>query len=130
MTTTASELTISLSMENTDLVELDNIVRQLKREIQGLDIESIKNVPEEYMTKGVKGADWASIGQITVTLAPIIIPPLFQLMKSWVERRPSTPVKIRIKVGKRTAQVEYDPTRTTTKELETLVKTLQKSIKN
>jgi allophanate hydrolase subunit 1 len=51
------------------------------------------------------------------------------LLKSWVERKPSTPVKIRVKVGKRTAQIEYDPTRTSPKELEALIKALSKSVK-
>jgi hypothetical protein len=43
---------------------------------------------------------------MAVTLAPAIIPPLLDLLKSWVERNPSTPVKIKVKVGKRTAQIE------------------------
>jgi hypothetical protein len=66
---------------------------------------------------------------MAVTLAPAVIPPLFDLLKSWVERKPSTPVKIRVKVGKRTAQIEYDPTKTSAKELEALIKSLSKSMK-
>ncbi|MEO8358192.1 MAG: hypothetical protein ABI621_19985, partial [Chloroflexota bacterium] len=66
--------------------------------------------------------------QMAVTLAPTIVPPLFELLKSWVERKPSTPVKVRVKVGKRTAQIEYDPTHTSAKDLATLIKALNKSV--
>lgn len=66
---------------------------------------------------------------MVVTLAPAVLPPLFNLVKSWIERKPSTPVKIKIKVGKKTAQIEYDPTQTSLEELDKLVKSLTKSIK-
>jgi hypothetical protein len=44
-----------------------------------------------------------------------------------IDRKPSTPVEIKIKAGKMAAQVEYDPTKTTAEELEALVKTLHRS---
>jgi hypothetical protein len=58
-----------------------------------------------------------------------VVGPLFELLKSWVERKPSTPVKVRVKVGRRTAEIEYDPTRTSAKDLDALVKALNKSVK-
>ena len=67
--------------------------------------------------------------ELAVTLAPSVVAPLFELLKSWVERKPSTPVKVRVKVGRRTAEIEYDPTRTSAKDLEALIRTLNKSVK-
>jgi len=127
--TESAELLISLSLEDGDHTELDELTRELKSEIEQLRIYSIKDVSEGKAPDGTKAVDWLSIGNVIVTLAPTIIPPLFELLKSWVERKPLTPVKIKIKVGKKTAQLEYDPTKTSAKELETLIKTLGRTVK-
>ena len=124
-----ADVVVELSLEGGDSVELDELTRQLRSEVQELDIESIHEVSEGVAPAGTKGVDMAAIGQMAISLAPSIIPPLFDLLKSWVERKPSTPVKVTVKVGRKTAQIEYDPTHTSAKELELLVKTLNKSLK-
>jgi hypothetical protein len=127
--TESAELLISISLEDGYPTELDELTRELKSEIEQLSADSVDNVSEGEAPAGTKAADWVSIGNMAVTLAPTIIPPLFELLKSWIDRKPSTPVKIKIKVGKKTAQVEYDPTKTSAKDLETLVKSLSKTVK-
>ncbi|MBE0669637.1 MAG: hypothetical protein IH588_03535 [Anaerolineales bacterium] len=129
MSENPAELFIVLSLDEGNDVELDEFTRQLKAEVEDLHVDSVEQVSAGTAPDGTKTADLSAIGQMAVTLAPTIIPPLFELLKSWVERKPSTPVKIRVKIGKRTAQVEYDPTKTSAKELEILVKTLGKSLK-
>jgi hypothetical protein len=125
----SAQLLVEVSLDEADPMELDELTRQLRSEIEGLRVDAIEDVRMGTAPTGTKSADLAAIGQMAVTLAPTIIPPLFDLLKSWVDRKPSTPVKVRVKVGKRTAQIEYDPTKTSAKELEALVKTLGKSIK-
>lgn len=128
--TESTELLISLSLDDSDQTELDELTRQLKSEIEQLSVDSVVGVSQGKAPDGTKAVDWASVGNMVVTLAPVIIPPLFELLKSWVERKPSTPVKIKIKVGKnKTAQIEYDPIRTSAEELENLIKTLGKTVK-
>jgi len=129
MTEHTTELLIELSLEGDDAAELDELTRQLRSEVAELDVDAVEQVSAGAAPPGTKAVDLAAIGQMAVTLAPAVIPPLFDLLKSWVERKPSTPVKIRVKVGKRTAQIEYDPTRTSPKELEALIKALNKSVK-
>lgn len=124
-----AELLIELSLDNGDPTELDELARQLRAEVEELNIDSVDQVSAGVAPEGTKAVDFTAIGQMAVTLAPAIIPPLFDLLKSWVERKPSTPVKIRVKVGTRTAQIEYDPTKMSAKDLEALIKTLNKSIK-
>jgi hypothetical protein len=125
----STELFIELSLDGDDHAELDELTRQLKAEVQELSVDSVEPVSAGDAPLGTKAADFTVIGQMAVTLAPTLIPPLFDLMKSWVERKPSTPVKIKVRVGKRTAQVEYDPTKTSAQDLETLVRTLGRSLK-
>jgi hypothetical protein len=124
-----AKLFIELSLEGGDNAELDELTRQLKAEVEDLSVDSIEQVTEGTAPDGTKGLDFSAIGQMAVTLAPAIIPPLFDLLKSWVDRKPSTPVTIKVRVGKRTAQIEYDPTKTSAKDLEVLVKSLDKSLK-
>lgn len=127
--TESTELLISLLLEDDDQTELDELTHELRSEIEQLSIDSVEDVSLGEAPEGTKAADWASIGSMAVTLAPTIIPPLFELLKSWVDRKPSTPVKIKIKVGRKIAQIEYDPTKTSAEELEILVKTLGKTVK-
>jgi len=129
MSENPAELFIEVVLEEGHEAELDELTRQLKAEVQDLSVDSVEDVINGNAPDGTKALDITVIGQMAVTLAPTIIPPLFELLKSWVERKPSTPVKIKVKIGKRTAQIEYDPTKTTAKDLEVLVKTLGKSLK-
>ncbi|HAW52122.1 MAG TPA: hypothetical protein DCX54_07325 [Flavobacteriales bacterium] len=122
-------LLISLSIEGGDQTELNNLTHELKSEIKRLKIDSIDDTSKGIAPKGTKAADWTDIGNMVITLAPAVIPPLFELLVSWIDRKPSTPVKIKIKVGRKTAQIEYDPTKTSSKELETIVKTLGRAVK-
>ncbi|MGE5250548.1 MAG: hypothetical protein ACM3QS_10080 [Bacteroidota bacterium] len=125
------ELFIELSLGDGDPAEVDELSRQLRSEIEELPVERVEDISLGNAPAGSKAADWAAIGQMAVTLAPSIIPPLFELLKSWTERRPATPVKVKVRVGKtRAAQIEYDPTTTSSEDLEMLLKALGKGLKS
>jgi len=130
MSENPAELFIELSLDNGDTTELDELTRQLRAQVEELNIDWVGQVSEGPAPKGTKAVDLVAIGQMAVTLAPAIVPPLFDLLKSWVERKPSTPVRIKVKIGKKTAQIEYDPTRTSAKDLEAIMKALGKSVKS
>lgn len=131
MSENPAELFIELSLEggDADRAELDELTRQLRAEVEELSVDSVDEVSAGSAPEGTKAADFSAIGQMAVTLAPTIIPPLFDLLKSWVQRKPSTPVKVTVKVGRKTAQIEYDPTQTSAKDLDVLIKALNKSVK-
>ena len=129
MSESPAELFIELSLEGGDNAELDELTRQLTAEVEELSVDSVEQVSAGSAPAGTKAADFTAIGQMAVTLAPSIVPPLFELLKSWVERKPSTPVKVKVRVGRKTAEIEYDPTRTSSKDLDALIKTLNKSVK-
>lgn len=129
MSENPAELFIELSLEDGDRAELDDLTRQLRAEVEELNVDSVEEVSAGAAPQGTKAADFSALGQMAVTLAPTIIPPLFDLLKSWVQRKPSTPVKVTVKVGRKTAQIEYDPTQTSAKDLDALIKALNKSVK-
>lgn len=129
MSENSAQVLVEVVLDGGDTNELDALTRQLRMEMEELNIDSIESVSAGPAPHGTKAIDLLVIGQMAVTLAPTIVPPLFGLLKSWVERKPSTPVKIKVKVGRRTAQIEYDPTRTSAKDLEAIMKALNKSVK-
>jgi hypothetical protein len=129
MSENPAQVLVEVLLDGGDTNELDALTRQLRMEMAELNIDAIESVSAGPAPQGTKAVDLLVIGQMAVTLAPTIVPALFGLLKSWVERKPSTPVKIKVRVGRRTAQIEYDPTRTSAKDLEAIMKALNKSVK-
>jgi hypothetical protein len=129
MSENLSTLIVALSVEGDDPVELDELTRQLRAEVNELEVDSVEQVSAGPAAEGTKAVDMAALGQLAVTLAPSLVPPLFELLKSWVERKPSTPVKITVKAGRKSTQIEYDPSRMSASEVEELVQALSKSMK-
>ena len=129
MSDNPAELLIELSIEGGDTNELDELTRQLRRQVEELNIDAIEWVSAGTAPQGVKAAEISEFGQMVVTLAPTLIPSLFDLLKFWVGSKPAAPVKVTVKVGKKTAQIEYDPTKTSAKDLDALIKNLNKSLK-
>jgi len=129
MSENLAEVFIELSIEGGDMNELDELTRQLRGQVEELNIDSIEQVSAGTAPAGTKAAELSEFGQMVVTLAPSLIPSLFDLLKSWIGRKPATPVKVTVKVGKKTAQIEYDPANTSAKDLDTLIKNLNKSLK-
>ena len=127
--TESVELLVSLSLEDGDHTELDELTRQLRAEIEELNVDAVENVSQGDAPQGTKAVDWASLGSFAVSLAPAVVPAVFGVLTSWIERKPSVPVKIKVKVGRKTAEIEYDPTKTSAEDLDKLVKSLGKTIK-
>lgn len=124
----AAELQIYLSLEGGDQLELDELTRSLKSEIAELPVDAISGVSTRTSPQGAKAADWSQVGQLAVTLGPTVLPPLLELLKSWIARRHSTPVKIRLQIGGNRAYFEYDPAKMTAKELQQMISALEKSL--
>src|SRR5512139_1976168 len=129
MSENSSTLIVDVSVEGGDPVELDELTRQLRAEVNELEVDSVEQVSAGPAPGGTQAVDMAALGQLAVTLAPTLVPPLFDLLKSWVERKPSTPVKITVKSGRKSTQIEYDPSRTSPQQVEELVKALRQSMK-
>jgi len=128
--TESADLLISLSIDDGDPSELDELTRQLRSEIGELNVDAVENVSAGDAPEGTKAVEWVELGNFVVTLAPVVVGPLFEVLKSYIERKPSVPVKIKVRVGKTTtAEIEYDPIRTSAEDLDKLIKSLGRSIK-
>ena len=80
MSENPAELLIELSVDNGDPAELDELTRQLRTEIEELNIDAVEQVSAGVAPEGTKAVDLTAIGQMAVTLAPAIVPPLFDLL--------------------------------------------------
>jgi hypothetical protein len=123
------QLWITLALLARDKGELTRLARQLKHEIEGLRVESVESIREDEPPAPAKVVDWTAMRTLAVTLSPLTIPSLFDLLKRWSQAKTPPPVRIRVRFGRRISQVEYDPTQTTVQDLNRLVRSLAKTIK-
>ena len=131
MEETPMELLLNVSLADGDPVELETLVRQLRDELAEVRSVIVNNAPGKSAPPGTKGVeDWAvqfAIGALSSGAVTLV----FELLKAWADRHQALPVKITVRVaGKDSAQVEYDPTKTSARQLEALVKTLKSSGKS
>jgi len=123
------ELVIALTLDDGDDEEVQSLTASLRSQIKKLDVWSVENVSAGNAPAESKSVDLKALGEIAVTLAPIIIPPLFDLLRAWVAQKPSTPMKLTVVFGP-DKYIEYDPTHISPAELEKLVKSYQSSNSN
>ncbi|MDZ7344812.1 MAG: hypothetical protein ONA90_09915 [candidate division KSB1 bacterium] len=122
------DLKIQLELDEADQEELDRITRDLRAEIEDLDVDSVKPVKGGPAPAGTKVVDWAQIGQLAVTLAPTIVPHLFELLKRRSARKPNTPLKLKVMVGDRALEAEYDPATISPEQVRQLTESLTKAL--
>lgn len=127
--TESTDLLISLSIEGEDgdPTELEKLTRRLRAEIKQLDVDAIKNVSQGRAPDGTKAGGLVDWGNLVVSLGPVVLPQLFGLLKSYIERQRSVPVKLTVKVGKN--KIEYDPAKISAEDLDNLIKSLSKPAK-
>jgi hypothetical protein len=110
--------------------ELNHLAQQLNAEILQLDVDAVEPVISGASPTGTKSGEMIQVGQLMVTLAPTLVGPLFELLKSWTARRKAVPVKLKLKVGRKTADLEYDPTTTSAAQLNALIRGLEKTLRD
>jgi hypothetical protein len=110
------DLTISLHDEVDD-VELDRLTRQVRDEIDELDVEAVGLAPGTALPPGAKG-DPITIGSIVVALASAgVFTALVELLKSWALRREGRTVTLKARVGEREVELAYSPAETSPEEM-------------
>ena len=65
---------------------------------------------------------------MVVTLAPTLIPQVVALIKGWTERRPTQPVKIKVTVGKKNVEAEFDPLTISANDVEKMIAKITKAL--
>ena len=105
--------------EDADDDGLDSLTRQLRGEIQELEVESVDLVRDKLSPAGARG-DAVELGALVVEILPVIAPKLVGFLQNWLMRRRDQKVKIKIGVGDRSIEVEYSPKAMSASELRDL----------
>jgi len=117
------DLTVSLG-DKVDDEELDQLTRQLRDEIAGMEVEKVALAPGEVVPQGAKGGP-ITIGSLIVSLASAgVFTGLINLLKSWVHRRQGRTVTVKAKVHGQELELSYVPERTSPKEMSRFVSTI------
>jgi hypothetical protein len=121
-------LTLFLQVEHNDPEELDRLARQLRYEIEELNVGSVELLKEGNAPEGTKSIEAVTLGGLALTILPIIIPKFIEFLQQWSLRGEGRKVRIRTQIGDRSLEVEYSPSAMSQAELKKLVHTLTGSL--
>jgi len=76
-----------------DQEELAQLGQRLRRDIQQLDVDGVEFVREGAAPAGAKG-DPITLASFAVTLAPVVLKSLFDLLQNWTTRHHNATVTI------------------------------------
>jgi hypothetical protein len=110
--------------EEADVEELDQLSRQLRSELEDLDVGTVDFVSEREIPAGAKTAEAVTWGALAVTVLPAVLPKLVEFLQSWVMRADERKVKIKTVTGDQTIEIEYPTKGVAAKDLEMLVKAM------
>jgi hypothetical protein len=101
--------------------ELDHLVRQLRRDLSELEIESVEPVRQNTVPAGAKSAEALTLGSLAVVLLPTFLPKLVEFLQNWLLRGENRNVKVKLQVQGNAVEVEYAPSTMSPSEIQGLV---------
>ena len=94
-----STVFLTLDEDGADPARLDQLTRQLRDELRGLDVADVRTGPTEAPPPGARGVDAATLGQLLVTLIGTGgIPGILTALRAWLDRGHEAPRSIRVEV--------------------------------
>jgi hypothetical protein len=69
--------------------ELDELTAELRRRLlEDLDVSAVNRAVSASIPHNAKSADFAEVGALVLTLSPIALRSMFQLVQEWLKYRP------------------------------------------
>lgn len=84
--------------DNATPEEVNDATTQLIRELQNSDAESVEKVQSDELAEGAKG-DPITLGAVALALGAAAAPDIVKIIGSWLSRRHSNSVSLKIKLG-------------------------------
>ena len=82
-----SQFHLRLAAPEGDADELDDLTRNLRREMEESDVERIELVPGGDVPEGAKGGLVTARGELNVTLKPATLPNFLGVVRDWLSRQ-------------------------------------------
>jgi hypothetical protein len=80
--------------QDSDQEELDQLTAQLRERLLELDVDDVEPVRSGDVPDGAKPVDAIAVGALAVTLAPIALRSVLDLVRTWIENRPVRTVSV------------------------------------
>lgn len=80
--------------QDSDQEELDELTLQLRERLLELDVDDVEPNRSGAVPAGAKPVDAIAVGALAVTMAPIALRSVLDLVRTWIETRPVRTVSI------------------------------------
>jgi hypothetical protein len=121
------KLDLALEMgDDVDSEELDRATRHLRNAIDETGVESVELSAEQDVPEGAKAVDPVAIGSMLVSVLSATLPGLLAVLHSWVTVSGGRKVKLKVRAGRRSVDLEI-PGRMTERELADLLRTITRT---
>lgn len=80
--------------QDSDQEELDDLTLQLRERLLELDVDDVEPSRSGAVPAGAKPVDAIAVGALAVTVAPIALRSVLDLVRTWIETRPVRTVSI------------------------------------
>ncbi len=90
------EMLLTVEMLDGDDEELDNIVRQLHRELDDLGLTTVQRVSSDLLPVGAKGIDPTLLAALVVSTTPILLTKFLDFLRDWCMRNERKFIKVKI----------------------------------
>lgn len=77
-----------------DREELDELTHRLRERLLELDVDDVEPIRSGDVPDGAKPVDAIAVGALAVTMAPIALRSVLDLVRTWIENRPVRTVSI------------------------------------
>lgn len=88
-------LELHLEVDDADAVELARVTRQLRGQLEELDVDAVQPISRGPAPEGSKALDWIVLGGLLVQLGPAAIAAVVHTVQAWVARDAHRSVTIR-----------------------------------
>ncbi len=123
----SGRLTLRIDLgETASEEELDMSARQLRRELLELGVEAVGPAEGTSVPEGARSVEALTLGTLAVTLLPTAVPKFIELLRDWLLRAKDRRVSIKVAVGPRSLDVEYNADAMSVADLRNLTETLTK----
>ena len=120
-------LDLALEMGNeVDREELDRATRSLRNEIDETGVESVELTAGQGVPEGAKAVDPVAIGSMLISLMSATLPKLLTVLHSWVTVSGGRKVKLKVRAGTTSVDLEI-PGGMTETELADLLRTITRT---
>jgi len=103
-----SSLRVRIEAPDASNDEMDRLTRQLRSELRdSTDAEQVDLVGTGSAPAGSKGVEALELGDLAIRLLPAAVPGLIAVLRSWLGRHKQREMRVMVKVGERSVELEY-----------------------